>query len=174
MTLRPQHGGFMRSFLVALAASLISFSSMADGNFPPSFDSAAWSTLMGKVVETGSKMQTDDGWILYLSRVIPNDPTVPRKADYLTARGVYVNNRFVTFSVNTVTEIWTIDADNNWNIDQIIRRISPEGALQSVYHSVLVEDQRGFIISSKVIPSGAPSSPEELQAWGEKLKDWLN
>ena len=117
-----------------------------------------------------------------LKRVTPNDPNLPRQAEYLSI--VYLDDPGMPqpLHVSVVSETWSKNAKGEWVVDQRTYKSHVAGHLvqtdnwRIAQKPILDESGRdtGGAEVGDILPLDAPDpqSDEGLKAWGEKIKEW--
>jgi hypothetical protein len=159
---------------ISVLAFFGSISSIFAANLPPHFDAQKWQTLLQQAATQGEEVETPDGYLLhYLTQMTPPDTTRTHQSDYFSVVGAYTGaNQFTVLDVSVVSETWTLNSDGNWEIEQWIHEVHPNGDLYRVDHSSMVESPDGSILDMKDFPVGSPSSDTELQKWDAALMNW--
>lgn len=163
----------MKLLFAALIGWTVSIASVtAHAQTPPNFDTAKWQQITAETLAKGRLMQTPYNYYKTLSYLNPNDLSKAHTADYFSAVGNFdTQQKFIVNHFEIVSEIWTIDSQKNWNIDQWIFDVNVNGGLNYADHNFIVEDADGMLISDKTISS---TPDERLQGWSERLSAWEN
>ena len=157
------------SFLI-MGVSLVSWAEST----PPGFDAVKWQHLVDTVVKSGSPMDFEGGQFRTLSHIVPTDTTQSHQAEYFSTVGVVSNGQYFPQWISVVSENWKINTESNWDIDQWIYQVSPDGALLRLAHNHLVEARDSQVLADDAIATGGADDPAELQHWGQKLNEWYS
>ncbi len=140
----------------------------------PAFADQSFTRLVAKVVETGEHFELPVGQMRFLSHIAP-DEGVPHTADYFTVTGSAFGSQFEIGEVGAVSEIWSIDENHNWNINQWNFKADPTtGELTFLYHQEIVETMDGSVLSTRELPTKSVKDPESLETWNRILTRWYD
>ncbi len=137
-------------FLLILLALCFSVSSMAaDGslliaNVSPvqtgSVSAQNWNKLLDIVQKKGQTLETEFGDYVYVEHIEPMDKSLPHIANYFSlVGGKDAVGQFTFGRIEVVSENWQLDKNGNWEIDQYLYRISPDGEIISASHVNMVQ-----------------------------------
>lgn len=169
-----QFGGSMRSFTSVLA-SVLTFWTLSASALAPGIDGAKFESLVKKTIFEGQVLQNIYGTTIYLGRVVPQDTTKPRSADYFTAVVTVRDNIVIPTRYDVVSENWSISAEGNWVIDQFIFQLTPAGDLDKALHQRVTETPEMSVIKVEQIPApiAAPETQETLRKVMDQWFLWL-
>lgn len=154
----------MKSWILSAFVMAVSLSASADG------DSQKWEKLLGHIVQDGQTTETPQGVFRTLQRIEPQDPTRPRRADFIrTVGGFDGNGVYRIRRIESVSENWRIDPKSNWDIDQWLFKVSAAGDLQSASHVHLVKTPSGSVL---VYDSLKEDASELDRQWKNRLEAW--
>lgn len=163
---------FVASF-VTFASQLATATSAVTSAVTPSatFEPMRWEKLVGHAVQNGSPMEGPHGLTyLVLTIRVPDDTTVDRTADYFSAVGGYDRSgNFGVARAEVVSEVWSTDRDDNWNVEQWQFVVSSSGELRTARHAVMVQTKLGRVLDYKTLRT---TPDEDNASWARKLQAW--
>ena len=112
--------------------------------------------------------------LFLLENIIP-DKTVPHQADYFETAQVIVHpdGSLTPIGTKVFTETWTLDADNNWDVDQWRFTATDDGVPTALVHNHIVETQDTIVVKYEQLPDQDPTSPAAAAVWQAALERWF-
>lgn len=163
----------MRTIFIFIALVFLSIVS-AQAKYPTNFDQAAFQTLLDRTIQTGRHQHLDSFDWRVLERTTPADTSIDHQIDYYSAVGGLDHlGKFGVFEVQVHTEIWTKNAEGNWDIEQWQWVSSNQGELRDVDHWLVAETPSGTVLGFQQLNFGAPNNEVELDRWNTKLTEWF-
>lgn len=108
-------------------------------------DAADFKNLLNVTIEKGKKIETDAGIYLMIESEA-SDKTTSRREYFSSVGGFNEKTIFEIDHAEAVRELWTLDAQNNSNIDQWVFLADPVGNLILATHHVITESLSHQII----------------------------
>lgn len=160
----------LKAISVLLALGLVAF---AKAEETQKFDVERYKKLVKTAVDTGELMEGGNFDLLVLSKITPNDKSVPHQAEYFSAVGGYTGpGNFKVLDIAVESEKWTINADNNWYVEERGWIATPDGKMKQIKTAILVETMTGRVLDYRETPNGGVDDPKEAAIWNAKLEEW--
>jgi hypothetical protein len=129
-----------------------------------------WSKLLNIVEHTGKILESPYGDYLFVEHIEPNDTSVAHVANYFSlVGGRDTDGKFHYSRVEVVSEDWQINADGNWQIDQWLFRISPEGQVLSSSRVDMIQTKGRVVLKHE---STALDEQTQTIQWQRILNGW--
>ena len=145
------------------------------GQEPSGFDPQKWARLLELAIASPARQVYEGLESRSLAHVLPNDRTAPRDADYLTLIGrVDSQNQYSPLQVSLVSEQWRRPQEGVWEIEQWIFGAGLGGALHTLDHRLIVEDDGGRVLDNRDLPKGRPEDDAEAARLGAKINSWFD
>lgn len=149
--------------LISLATVLIPFS------FAQA-ESSRWEQLQQHITLHGAKADSDWGLYMTLKNRVLLGTDGSYQVDYLSGVGGEDSNGvFHIGHLEDVSEVWRIDPNGNWDIEQWQYKVTVDGELQFFAHYHMIEKPNGIVLSQEGLPT---SDPEFIHKWSELLEKW--
>ncbi|MCK6599176.1 MAG: hypothetical protein L6Q37_12495 [Bdellovibrionaceae bacterium] len=129
-----------------------------------------WDSLLNIIQKKGKILPSDFGDYLFIENKSKNEGGTIIKANYLSLVGsADASGQFRALRIEGVNEVWSKDADNNWQIDQWLFKINHQGKMTWGAHMVLVEKPEGTVLKHEYVEE---SDANLEAAWSNKLTEW--
>jgi len=153
-------------FILALSWGSLSFAALPEGVSP-----AQWEALLARISAEGTRMDTDYGTYLTLTRREPDDKSVTHTAAYISEVGAFSDEGvFHASHVESVYESWEKLANGNWAIDQWVFPVSADGDLRRCFHAKILETSDGSVLDHQLHNL---SDEAAMEAWSPRLLSWF-
>ncbi len=151
--------------------TLITAIGLSSFSFAQTVNKSNWNKLTDVVAHTGIVMQTSMGGdYMYVQDIEPADITISHVANYFSRVGVSnPNGEFLYSRIEVVSEIWQLSADGNWNINQWLFTLSPEGKVTRSMHINMVQTAERRILKHEYLAADEAATQTQ---WTNTLNGW--
>lgn len=156
---------------------VITFSSTLSPSFSKAEQKTDWDHLVEQIISNGKNENTSFGEFRTLTRSSTEDLSSPHLIRYLSVIGgssaedSQKQSTFTIGHVELVWENWLIDADQNWNVDQWLFKVSAEGIPTKTWHyHLVIVPENGHVLKHEAIQE-TPNTQQK--AWNDRIAEWL-
>lgn len=153
----------MKKLITSIFVSVLMLSSLAFAS------DSQWEKLNQIIVQTGTPTETEYGTYMSLTNIRPIGSDGSRQADYVSAVGGYDDlGNFHAGRLEGVSELWQLNADGNWFVDQWLFRVSLEGEVDWLAHYHMVQKPNGNIVSHDSLIVDDDEGESKWHTWVEE------
>jgi hypothetical protein len=156
----------MKTLFIALIALLASAQAHA-------VDPASWQQLVQKTLAEGTVLQTQMGPTIHLARLSdPEQKASPRHSDYFTLAVTETPAGYVPNNATLVSEDWLLNAEGNWEVNQILFWMRVDGTLVQASRVEILLSPDHILLKYKNT-ADAVNDPKTIERYELKLAEWF-
>lgn len=157
---------YLRYIAVAFLITFFSIPSFS------SVDHERWEALINKAVTQGTSQESEMGEFRTLTISNTTDLSGPHLIEYFSAVGgqSVSDGKFYVGHLELVWENWSVNEDNNWDIDQWLFIINKDTTLSASWHNHLIETRSGGVLLDERIKE---TDATTAKSFDQKLGDFL-